>query len=419
MDQSQLIALLASLGGLIVFILWGISFRRSFEPQQGEYYVLQLFGWHLFVICINDPRFQWFQKLKFYILFWPFKIAIFWYQWVEEMTYTEYLEKKEIAKVTKNYDARIEWQPQYRQDELIAQGPSELIGTPLDKTVRILVARKEKMKSLKKIEAYSFVAPFETSNNFRGSRIFTLYLEIEDMSTPISRIHNWQKAASQVFSTEFTAWSKKVSYTKFLETTIEQLKIALGTTDGSFLDEINENLQHLKFKISRAEAGPVYLNLESRDMLESQEEEEKAANRLAATQKDAQGKKALADALAYEIKQKGIAEAAALEQKGIAEANNAKKMGEAEAANVELIGTAEVGVLSQKTKTLQKFVQNTNQYSVQQIKAKYGESGIAGLQGVYLENSGENHNINIPQLTNHIIGDEIQKIRGGQNEEAA
>jgi hypothetical protein len=84
--------------GIILLVALGISIKkRSFEPLTGEIYLIAFFGVHLFEVRLGDQTAKFFQKLPFYILFWPFNRISFIYEWVQEMTYSDYLKKKKKA----------------------------------------------------------------------------------------------------------------------------------------------------------------------------------------------------------------------------------------------------------------------------------------------------------------------------------
>ncbi len=358
---------------------WAITFKRSISPETGERYIFAFLGVHLFEIAVHDEKKSWFQRLPFYLVFWPFKIVHFNYRWVDDMTYAEYLKKEEELKGEKYCDITPLWQPDDIADELDAD------GHPKNKTVRILVARKERKRSLKDVEAYSIAAEFETKDNYRGNRIITLFLEINNISTVISKVHDWQEAAATVLQNAFNAWSKTVTYDELRLTTMEKMKLAMGSTDGSFIDELNEDVKIFGFSVINAQAGNIFINKETRNLIDSQEKKTIAKN----------------DFDAAEINAKTTE-------------TNAK----AKALAIETVGTAEANVLDKKATVVKSLVKDTNEYAIQQIKAKYGDAGIAGLRGVHVEQGTSSASpINTGNLIDHFISGkmlEVHEQEGGQ-----
>lgn len=355
-----IILLVLSLLVLVPLIVWGITFKRSFTPKQGEIYLLQFFGVHWFTIEVGNPLVEWYQRLSFYILFWPYSLVSFTYEWVAEMTYAEYLEKVRIAQSTTDYAVSVAWEPQYRKKELNSDGTTkyesevDASGMPIDKTVRILVSRKEKMISLKEIEGFALAVEFETEDGFRGWRLFTLMFKIEDLSKVVSKFRQWQKAASLKFQGEYNTWSKTVSYKVLRSTRLDDLLLTMGSNKGeSFIKEINETVSGFGFTVIKALEGPIYLALETQDMLESQEKPKKAQDDFEAAQLEAKTKQTKADA---------------------------------EAGAIKTIEKAKTEVLQERTTIGVTAAKNLSKLTVDQNRSKFGLGGLAAMKGTYVEN---------------------------------
>ncbi len=370
---QQIILFLLALGALVGFVFWIISFKRSFTPIQGEEYQLTFFGMHVFTIKLKDPNLKWYQKFPFYLLFWPFGIASFMYEWVQEMTYDEYLKKVEIAKTRKDYEVTLVWQPKYKPEDLDED------RTPLDKTVMVLVSRKERLTSLREIEGYKLASEFETIDNFRGWRVFTLFFEIKDISKVISRFRQWQSAASLTFKGQFNSWTKGVTYATMRSTTMNQLDISLGrSTTESFTEEINEKTKEFGYIVNSIKEGEVYLAAESQDMLESQERMKKAQDERDTAKVEAETTQIKADAEALRI---------TTEEKAV------------------------TAVIDERTGIAVKAANDLNKQALELTKAKYGTDGIGKLPGVYVEaGSGNNETtVDIDKLLENILGHKINQ----------
>lgn len=390
MTTSTLFWLLIAVIVSIPILWWLITFRRSFEPIEGEEYQIGFFGRHIFTVKLGDPKVKWFQRLPYYILFAPFKVITFTYEWVQEMTYEEYLEKKAIAVTRKDYAVSIVWQPKYKDTELQAN------GIPKDKTVKILVSRKEKLHSLREIEGFTLATEFETADTYRGWRLFTLLFEIKDLSKIIKRFRHWQQPATLTFKHEYNAWSKTVNYETLRTTTMNKLSQNLGrSTAEPFLTEINEKTIEFGYIVNSIKAGEIYLAAETMDMIELQEEPKKAELRSKAAEFNAKTvtTNAQADADAEVIKAKGTATA------------------------IETIEKTKTKVIKERTKIAVDAAKDLSKLTVDQHKAKFGDSGISGIKGVYVEGqNGAASTVNTQDVLENILAlriEDSQQNQGG------
>lgn len=384
-------SLIFALGVLILLIFWGRSvFRKSFSPIQGELYIITFFGVHILEVRLGDVNAQWYQKLPFYLLGWPFGIAPFNYEWVQEMAYSEYLKKVEIAKSKDGYDVSIAWEPEYRQKEYNQDGTikreSEIDdnGVPKDKTTRVLVSRKEIMTSLRKNEGYAVAAEFETSDGFRGWRIFTLFFEIQDLSKVISEIRQWQKPATLTFTGEYNTWTKTVTYKELREKSLNDLILKLGkNTDEPFIDEINEQIAQFGYRVSSIKEGQVYVSAETQDMLDSQELPKKALDKKNAAEIEAETARIEAD-------------------------------GEADA--LLKVESAKTKVIDDRTKISVNAAKELSKLAVEQLSAKFGEKGLSGLNGVYVEAAGNSgiQTVNPEKIMETVLSLKIAQNQGGK-----
>ncbi|MDQ5931176.1 MAG: hypothetical protein QG674_342 [Patescibacteria group bacterium] len=384
MNLESFFWLLIALIILTLFAVWIRSFfKRSLTPDQGESYVITFLGIHILEVRIGDPSAKWYQKLPFYPLGWPLNKASFIYEWAQIMTYQEYLEKVEISKKIKDYSVTILWQPRYRPEDL---GEDRL---PKDKTVSILVGRKERMYSLRSLEGYTLAVQFETENGFRGYRLFTLFLEIENLSKVISKSRHWQNASSLPFKSEYNAWSKKVTYEKLRNTTIRELDVELGKSNtDSFVDEINENIKNLfGYFIKSVNGGDFYLNPESEDLLESQEKKKKSQDSQDAAKIEAETLKIQAQAKADSIKIEAGGESDAIRKKG----------------------QAENEIIEERTKIAVKAVEELGEVAVKINQSKFGTEGLGKLPGVYIEGGSEQTAVNPQKIVEGILAIKISQ----------
>lgn len=390
MTNETLLSLVYALGALIfVFLLGRSAFQRSFTPEQGETYVIKFLGIHILEVRPGDPKASFLERLSFYLLFWPFDRASFIYEWAQEMTYAEYLEKVEIAKSKKEYSVSILWQPKYQADDLNAQ------GLPKHQTVKILVSRKERMYSIRSLEGYTLAAQFETEDGFHGYRLFTLFLEIESLSKVISKTRHWQQASSLPFKSEYNAWSKKVSYKKLRATTIAELNTTLGRSkDESFVDEINERIEtSFGYSIKTVNGGDIYLDPESQDLLESQERAKKA--------KDAQDEAVITgQTLVITAAKKAMAD---------------KIKGQGDAAAIKAVEKAKTEVIDERTTIAVTAATELSKLAVNQLTAKFGTDGLGKLTGVYVEGSGNSdiQTVDTEKIIENILSIKIAQNTGG------
>jgi hypothetical protein len=381
----QIGLMLLALSVLTVFVFWAITFKRSFTPIQGEIYVITFFGMHILEVRLGDPKVKWYQKLPFYLLFWPFGRASFIYEWKQEMTYADYLKKVEKARTTKDYDVSIDWEPQYlgagtNIDGSTRESEIGTDGMPKDKSVKILVTRKEKMLSLRQTEGYTLVAEFETSDGFRGWRFFTLFLNVENLSEIISKIRQWQAPAQLTFKGAYNAWSKGVTYVVLRTTTIDKLNLEIGRDKNEpFIDEVNEKVSGFGYSIGSIKEGVVYFDLATRDMLESQEAPKKA----------------------LDIKNAEIVNAETVEIKANAKA---KAIETVQAANNKAIET--------RTKIATNAYAEISKSLVTVNTSKYGKDGLTGLK-FYVEapTGGENgtNTMNPQTFVNQILALQVNE----------
>ncbi len=366
--------------GIILLVALGISIKkRSFEPLTGEIYLIAFFGIHLFEVRLGDKTAKFFQKLPFYILFWPFNRISFIYEWVQEMTYSDYLKKKKKAEdmESEDYSVSLLWRPKLKTEDLDPD------GSPKDKSTMVLVSRRERMFSLRSLESITIAVQFETKDTFRGYRLYTLFLTVESLRKITSKPRRWQEASTKKFGGEFMAWAKGVSYTEFQETTISKLSKELGRSQSeSFIDEINEDIRtEFGYFIKSAESGHIYLNPESQDMLESQEKKKKAQDEKDAADINAQTVQVNADA---------------------------------EALRIKTVEKAVTEVIDERTRiAVQAFKELTGQ-QVQLLQAKYGQDGIGKLTGTYIEASGaESNGVDVKELIKDILAFKIAKKSEG------
>lgn len=386
----EITSLFLALCVLVSIILLVASFKkRSFSPVQGERYMLTFFGLHLFEIRVGDKSAHWYQKLPFYLICWPFNVASFNYEWVQEMPYSEYLKKLKIAETKTDYDVSVAWEPEYHQKEYNPDGTtkreSEIDenGIPIDRTTRVLVSRKEKMISLRKNEGYAVAAEFETSDGFRGWRIFTLFFEIQDLSKVISEIRQWQKPANLTFIGEYNKWSKTVTYKELRETSLNDLILKLGKKqDESFIDEINEQISRFGYKVNLITEGQVYVSIETQDMLESQELPKKALDKQNAAKIEAETVRIKAAGESDALKRIEDTKTKIQENRVAIEVNAAKEL---------------------------------SKFTVEQLTAKFGKKGIGGMTGVFVEGSGNSdiQTFNTEKLVENILSLTIAKNQGG------
>lgn len=374
----EITSLFLALCVLVSIILLVASFKkRSFSPVQGERYMLTFFGSHFFEIRVGDESAHWYQRSPYYLICWPFNIVSFNYEWVQEMPYSEYLKKLKIAETKADYDVSVAWEPQYNQSEIDDN------GTPKDKTTRVLVSRKEKMISLRKNEGYSVAAEFETSDGFRGWRIFTLFFEIQDLSKVISEIRQWQKPANLTFIGEYNKWSKTVTYKELRETSLNDLILKLGKKqDESFIDEINEQINRFGYKVNLITEGQVYVSIETQDMLESQELPKKALDKQSAAKIEA-------------------------------ETVRIKAAGESDA--LKRIEDTKTKIQENRVTIAVNAAKELSKFTVEQLTAKFGEKGIGGMTGVFVERSGNSdiQTVNTEKLVENILSLTIVKNQGG------
>lgn len=389
MTTESLFFLFGGILGLLLFLLWiRTLITRSFEPVYGEEYIIMLFGFPVLTVKTASPTARWHQKWPYYLVAWPFKVASFIYEWVQEMTYEEYLHKKEFARTKKDYDVSIVWQPKYKDVELLPD------GTPKDKTVTILVSRKEKLKSLRQIEGFTLASEFETSDGYRGWRIFTLLLEIQDLKEIISRFRQWQRPAVLTFKGEYNSWSKTVDYVTLRKTTMNQLNVNLGRSAAEpFINEINEKTKEFGYIVNSIKEGEVYLAAETMDMIELQEEPKKAQLRSEAAKFEA-----------LTTTTKAQAEANAITIKATGEANAIAK-----------IEGAKTKVIEERTKIAIKAFEKLSAQQVLQLTAKYGSEGIGKLTGTYVEagNDGGTNRIDVQELIQDILALKVAVNTGG------
>jgi hypothetical protein len=365
---------------LIIGSLVGLYYWLKFEPLYGEQYQLRFFGTPLFVIRLsgNGP---WYTRLGVYLIFGPFKITKFTYEWVDEMSYKEYSDKQETYKSMSDHSIKLKWQPELKDTELTEKDGDFI---PKNSSTTVLVSRKEDKISLKDIESFKVAAPFETGDSYRGYRIFTLFLNVDEFTEVISKARVWQEVAALKFESEYTAWSKgkdgKRTYQELQSTTMNELMNQMGSNSGdSFINEINETLKAkgFKFTISSVEGGKIFLNPETRDMLEEQEKPVKASF---------QQKTAEIEAKTLEITEEGKAKAA-------------KIKAEAEATNIETIGTAKNKVLEERILKLKDLYG----YQKDLITAKYGKDGLKDLK-FYIEGNGQGADANTQIMVDTLLG---------------
>ncbi len=380
MKTETLILLIIALGALVGLYFWARTFKNSFKPIQGEKYIITFFGIHMFEVRLGDPSLRWYQKLPFYLLAEPFGRAFFVYEWVQEIAVSDYLKikKKEESLKSEDYHISIIWRPKMEPTEI------DQDGTPKDKSTIVLVSRKERMYSLRDIEGYTLAAQFETSDTFRGFRLFTLFLSTEDLSKIISKARRWQQASSLTFESEYTAWSKKTPYRVLLETTIDELRKNLGKANEDFVDEINETIREdFGYSIKSVKGGKIYLNPESQDLLDSQEQKKLAQDKLDAAKITAETTQV--DAIA-------------------------------EALKITTVEKATTGVIDERTSIALTAANKLNALALEQIKAKYGPDGIGKLPGVFVENGGANNEgtVDVDKLIENVLAFKIaQKTQGG------
>lgn len=375
---------------LFIGVLTGLYYWLKFEPEYGEQYQLTFFGEPLFVIRLsgNGP---WYTRLPIYFIFGPFKIKTFIFEWVDEMTYGDYLEKVEVYKTIPGYKIKPEWIPSLKEEELDED------GNPKNLATKILVLRHEPKKSLKDLEVYKVAAEFETVDNYRGFRIFSMFLNIDDLTKVISKVRRWQEAAAVKFKSEYLAWSKNdeqgITYKKLRSTTIPKLMSNLGKEkDKSFVEEINSLLTEkgLGFTISFIEGGGIILNPESRDLIDEQEKPIKAGF---------EQETAKIEAKTLEITETGKAKAVDIQ------AN-------AEAKKIKTIGTATNQILEERIQKLKELYN----YQKDLIAAKYGKDGLKDLK-IYIEGNGQGANSDVQRMVDTLLGlklhSEVEQEGGG------
>jgi hypothetical protein len=240
------------------------------------------------------------------------------------------------------------------------------------------------MVSLRRTEGFALAAEFETKDGYRGYRMFTLFLEIENLSSVITEIRQWQTPAQLTFKSEYNAWSKKVIYKTLRETTMNSLLTTeLGADKTkSFIIEINAKIAKFGYKIGLIEAGSVYIDLVSRDLLEAQEAPQKAQYILTTAKVTAQTKEVNANADA-----KVITIAAT-----------------AEATKVTTIGAATNTVLANRIKILKDLYD----YQKDLIVAKYGSKGLENLR-VYIEGNGQGTSSDIQKMIDTLVAFDIHE----------
>jgi hypothetical protein len=395
MNLESFFWLLIALIILTLFAVWIRSFfKRSLTPDEGESYVITFLGIHILEVKIGDPSAKWYQKLPFYPLGWPLNKASFIYEWAQLMTYQEYLEKVEISKRKTDYSVTILWQPRYKPEDL---GNDSL---PKDKTVKVLVSRKERMYSLRALESYTLAVQFETSEGWHGYRLFTLFLEIESLSKVISKSRHWQQASSLPFQGEYNAWSKEVPYEKLRKTTIRELDIELGKSKtDSFVDEINENIKNLfGYFIKSVNGGDFYLDPESEDLRESQEQKKKSQDK-----QDS----AVIEAETLRIQTEAKANARRIEAKANADASRIESEGEADAILKK--GQAENEIIEERTEIAVNAVKDLGKVAKEINKSKFGAEGLGKLPGVYIEGGSEQTAVNPQKIVEGILAIKISQ----------
>ena len=247
------------------------------------------------------------------VTFFPQKIARFNYK---------YKKIKTLAEVEAT-NGNIRWQP-----DLEKKDDGTFLKPKNDPTTMVLAEWTEKKNSLFVRERDQIGLEFRSGDGVMGMQEAYIKYIVWDMSRAISSVHNFKDDPEKAVQTEFASYAKDKDFI----TQIQGFNFRDYAGADDFLKKTNEDIWMTGILVEDIEFGAIYLQPESRDILEKQEEIKKAKiDQLAAIEK---AKTAEIEGKGQADKTRAIAtgDADAITIKAKAEAERTTKVGQAENA---------------------------------------------------------------------------------------
>lgn len=343
----------------VIPILWFITLR-FFTPIQGETSIVAFFNKHIRIIGVGIPEITirkeilpesiWDIVLKsdkktvkvqvddstssIKVTLFPQKIVSFPYKY----------KKIKTLKEVEQSNGEIRWQP-----ELEKKQDGTLLKTKNDPTTMVLGEWTETKKSLFVRERDQIGLKFKSGDGVSGMQEAYIKYIVWNMSRAISSVHNFKDDPEKAIQTEFASYTKDKDFI----TQIQGFNFRNYAGADDFLRRTNEDIWMTGVLVEDIEFGEVYLNPDSRDIIEKQEKIKKAKiDQLAAIE----------EAKTLEIQGKGEANKTRAIAEGNADA--IRTTAAAEAESVQKVGTAENTVAVDKDKQLKR--NETDQFKEKQ-----------------------------------------------------